>query len=37
MLHEVHNEHEPTPKNLADTITAWVHRLAGETTGQSRL
>jgi hypothetical protein len=30
MYHEVHQELEPTPTNLANTITAWVHRLIGE-------
>jgi hypothetical protein len=36
MLHEVHNEHEPVPTNLAKTITTWVHRLIGETGGESK-
>ncbi|WWD17260.1 hypothetical protein CI109_101698 [Kwoniella shandongensis] len=31
MYHEVHNELEPVPSNLAKTITEWVHARAGVT------
>ncbi|WVF71485.1 hypothetical protein IAT40_006291 [Kwoniella sp. CBS 6097] len=33
MYHEVHNELEPTPTDLAKTITDWVHARAGAGTG----
>ncbi|KAK8864442.1 hypothetical protein IAR55_001691 [Kwoniella newhampshirensis] len=34
MYHEVHNELEPVPTNLAKTISDWVHARIGETETQ---
>jgi hypothetical protein len=31
MLHEVHNELEPTPLDLAKLVSDWVHAHIGET------
>ena len=33
MYHEVHNELEPVPTDLAKMITAWVHRQIGDIPG----
>jgi hypothetical protein len=37
MLHEVHNELEPVPTDLAATITEWVHRQIGTGAGANRV
>ena len=33
MFHEVHNEFDPTPGQLAALITEWVHAHLGTTSG----
>ena len=33
MFHEVHNEFDPTPGQLATLITEWVHAHLGTTSG----
>ena len=33
MFHEVHNELEPVPTQVASMITQWVHAHVGETIG----
>lgn len=35
-MHEVHNEYEPAPSNLASLISEWIHERIGQTSGSAQ-